>query len=328
LPLSSPNTCPYPQVSATSAPDAPPSEPSELKRGLDRLKLRRALRQAADATPTWYYEPSPGQLAFHASHHAVRFLCPGNGWGKTVACGHEVNAWMTHSNRWRETPTRDITACWFPEDYKQFRILLEKLREKCWGPLPVWREQAHTITWPDGGTLYVVPKDRNWKHIQGIPIDLAIFDEHFPKALYTEIQMRRRGEQPTEIVIAATMTLGMTWEYRAIYKPWLDYHASLGIGEDEAMGVQGHHAIFCWPKGGLADNPSMSAEDRRHAQEDVSYSCDKEKVVRLGGGFQDWAGDPVFDVDALERIKVTAEALEKARPTAIKAGSFVVKPPK
>ena len=257
----------------------------------------------------------------------MRFLCPGNGWGKSVCAGHEVAAWMTHTNRWRQTPGRPITACWFPEDYKQFSIMLTKLREKCWGPVPAWKEQRHTLTWPDGGTLYVVPKERNWKHIQGIPIDLAIFDEHFPKALYTEIQMRRRGDQPTEIVIAATMTLGLTWEYRAIYKPWLDYHASLGIGEDAAMLTQGHHSIFCWPKGGIQDNPSMSAEDRRHIEQDVVYSSDKEKIVRTGGGFQDWRGDPVFDEAGVAWMKAEMERVERERPTLIRAGSFSIRPP-
>lgn len=313
---------------ALSPPPGSPSTSDLLVETRRRLEVDNYFHRRLKMDPTWEYMPSPGQLQFHQSRHAVRFLCPGNGWGKTVACGHEVAAWMTHSNRWRLTPGRRVTACWFPEDYKQFRILLEKLREKCWGPVPVWREQAHTITWPDGGTLYVVPKDRNWKHIQGIPLDLAIFDEHFPKALYTEIQMRRRGEQPTEIVIAATMTLGLTWEYRAIYKPWLDFHAALGFTEAEAMKLQKHHAIFCWAKGGLEDNPSMSAEDRRHAEQDVSYSCDKEKIVRLGGGFQDWSGDPVFDGDAIDRLNVAREQLDRERPVAIRAGTIRVRPPK
>ncbi len=285
------------------------------------MKVSEAVRRRLDNNPTWYYTPSPGQLKFHQSNAAIRFLCPGNGWGKTIAMGHEVQAWMTHSHRWRPTPKRRITALWFPADYKQFAMLLEKLREKCWGPLPVWRpHEHHSLVWPDGSTLYVAPQDRSWKNVQGPPLDLVLFDEHFPMALMTEMQVRRRGDQKTEIVIAATMTRGLTWEYSKIYKPWLDFHAGQGIGEEEAMEKQLHPRIFCWPKGGILDNPSMSEEDRAH-MDSIIYSSDKEKQVRMGGGFQDWSGDAVFDAEGIAWMAAAMRTLERERPTAIKAGT-------
>lgn len=298
----------------------------EIKAAMGRLKVHRALHKKLDANPTWKYAPSPGQLMFHRSRHPVRFLCPGNGWGKTAAIGHELQAWMTHSNRWRDTPRRQISALWFPEDYKQFELLLSTMREKCWGQLPIWRpHHHHSLVWPNGNTLYVAPKDRSWKKVQGVPIDLVLFDEHFPMALFTEMMVRGRGDRKTEIVIAATMTLGMTWEYKQIYRKWLDHHQAQGLTEDAAMWTQNHHSVFCWPKGGIVDNPSMSEEDRRKMDEDIPYSNAKEKLVRTGGGFQDWSGDAVFDADGLAWMAARAIEEEEIRPTWINAGTIGVK---
>lgn len=299
------------------------------KEAIRQIKVDAAVRQTLDNNPTWYYEPSPGQLKFHQSKHEVRFLFPGNGWGKTAAIGHELQAWMTHSNRWRETPKRKISALWFPEDYKQFTLLLDTMREKCWGPLPAWKpHDHHSLVWPNGNTLYVAPKDRSWKKVQGVPIDLVLFDEHFPMKLYTEMMVRGRGDRRTEIVIAATMTLGLTWEYSKIYRRWLDFHQELGFTEEQAMQAQQHHSIFCWPRGGILDNPSMTERDRKKMDEDIPYTNDKEKQVRMGGGFQDWSGDAVFNEDAVAWMLAEMKRLERDKPTVVKAGAFRIREPR
>lgn len=311
--------------------------PEELRQERWRLWARRkvlahrAWEQLRLLDPTKLYQPTDphttpggGQLPFHQAAHAIRFLFPGNGWGKSAAMGHEVQAWMTHSNRWQTTPKGKITAIWFCPQYKQFDILRHMLQEKCFGCYPKWHVSDHYFEWPDGGRMYVASHDRDWSYLQGIPVDLCLFDEHFPERLWTEMLLRRRGAKRTRFVIAATMTKGMTWEYKQIYRPWLDAHTAKGLTEPQAIASQEHQDIFCWPYGGIADNPSMSKEDVRWYAEAVTYSSDKEKLVRLGGGFQDWSGEAVFDYDALARMELRVTALEAATPFAIPLGTFML----
>jgi Terminase large subunit, T4likevirus-type, N-terminal len=295
----------------------------QIARDWDQIRLEAPTKLYKPTDPR--VTPGGGQLDFHCSPHPIRFLFPGNGWGKSAAMGHEVQAWMTHSNRWQVTPKGKITAVWFCPQYKQFDILRVMLQEKCFGCYPRWHVSDHYFEWPDGGRLYVASHDRDWSYLQGIPLDLCLFDEHFPERLFTEMLLRRRGQKRTRFVIAATMTKGMTWEYKHIYRPWLDYHTKRGLTEQQAINQQTHPDIFCWPYGGIADNPSMTAEDVRWYSEAVVYSSEKEKLVRLGGGFQDWSGEAVFDYDALAWMKQRMEEIEAQAPTAIKAGTFVVK---
>lgn len=239
--------------------------------------------------------------------------------------GHEINAWMMHTNRWQATPEGPIVGVWFCPQYKQFDILRPTLVEKCFGSIPRWKVAEHKFVWPDGSELYVASHDRDWSYLQGIALDLCVFDEHFKESLWLEMMLRRRGTKRTKFVIAATMTKGLTWEHKTIYTPWLKHHQAQGLSEFEAMRAQSHRDIFCWPYGGIADNPSMTAEDVRWYTDAVPYSCEKEKMVRLGGGFQDWSGDAVFDFDGLLWIKRQAEAIEAETPTEVAAGSFILR---
>lgn len=288
------------------------------------VRLEREKEWLRIEEPTRFYRPHAGQLAFHRSTHPIRFLFPGNGWGKSAAMGHEVNAWMTHDDRWQIVPKTRTMAVWFCPQYKQFDILRPMLQEKCFGCYPKWHVSDHYFEWPNGGRLYVASHDRDWSYLQGIALDLCLFDEHFPDRLYTEMLLRRRGAKRTRFIIAATMTKGMTWEFKKIYQPWLKHHADQGMQEREAIQAQSHQDIFCWPYGGIADNPSMTAQDVRWYSEAVVYSSEKEKMVRLGGGFQDWSGDAVFDFEALQWMQAEAERLELESPTAVKLGSFLL----
>lgn len=289
------------------------------------MSLARTWDNERQLRPTNLYAPSDGQLAFHTSTHPIRLLCPGNGWGKSAAMGHEIEAWMNHSNRWQETPKHRILAVWFCPQYKQFEFMRAMLAEKCWGPIPKWHVSDHYFEWPDGGRLYVASHDRDWSYLQGIALDLALFDEHFPERLWTEMLLRRRGKRRTRFVVAATMTKGMTWEFKHIYKPWLDFHTALGLNEKMAIEQQRNPNIFAWPYGGILDNPSMGATDKKWYEESLVTVSDKERMVRLGGGFQDWSGDAVFDIDALNRMKVRMIELERLYPTAIRNGTFLLK---
>jgi hypothetical protein len=322
-------------MTSPSPPASETSWQSELHQVIAQLEAKRRIQSRLGNNPTWNYDPSPAQLACHQSSHPVRFVFPGNGWGKTSFAGHEIAAWMTHSNRWRQTPRRRITGLWFCPEFKQFDLLRPIMIEECWGPSVIWQEQKKRLVWPNGNMLYLASHGRTWAKVQGIPLDFAVFDEHFKFGLYREMMARRRGKRKTELVIVGTMTLGKTWEYATIYKPWLDYHAAKGIKEGTpctenkpaagAIAQQLHPDLFCWPYGGIDDNRGMDAEDKRWYRDAIPWGSEKERLVRLGGGFQDWNGDAVFDDKGIAWMKQEMERLERERPTWIRAGTFRLK---
>lgn len=288
-----------------------PLPPDVRAQQLQAIRFNEAIEWRRKQRPHLFYQPhGNGQIQFHQSRHIIRFLCPGNGWGKSIAAANEIQAWNEHKNRWRETPSRPISALWFCPKEDQFEAMKPKLIEKAFGLPPTGpRWTKGRFVWPDGGELMIASTKSAWTTFQGAPRDLVIFDEHFPQALFTEMLLRRRGEQKTEYIIGATMTKGMTWEHPELYVPWLTHHQALGLDELGAMSAQTHPRIFCWPRGGIDDNPGCDAEDREFYRVGVPYSCDKERQVRLGGGFQDWSGDSVFNDEGVEWLREQQKAL-------------------
>jgi hypothetical protein len=60
--------------------------------------------------------------------------------------------------------------------------------------------------------------------------------------------------------------------------------------------------IWCWPKGGHRDNPTATAETWAFYLA-TTKGNKMEREVRLYGGFRDFAGTPVFDLDRLEEMR-------------------------
>ncbi|WP_428936908.1 hypothetical protein [Fontivita pretiosa] len=255
--------------------------------------------------PADYYNPHHGgQLQFHKAPHTVRCLFPGNGFGKTTAAGVEVNWWVTHSHPWQQIPRRPLIVIWCCETFKQFKILRTQLEEQCFDR-PFRFNKGDNLYSFEGGPfpgsqMFLVSGDASWTHVQGINPDLVIFDEEPPEALWNEMKMRRRGLRKTRYCFAATATRGMTWMYRDLYVPWLKHHADQGLDELAAMCAQTHPTLWVWPRGGIDSNPGADRGDRAwyHSQ---TFNSDAERSVRLGGGFADFSGTPVFDLFALEQ---------------------------
>jgi hypothetical protein len=262
----------------------------------------------AEEKPILAYLPHEfGQRQFHQSKHIIRACFPGNGWGKTRAAGSEVAWWLTRSHPYQKTPATRLIIIWCCETYKQFEILRQQLEQECFGPQQTnihpwgWQfnQTRNKYSWQNGDQLFLVSGDSSWTHVQGINPDLVVMDEQPPEKMWAEFQARRRGRRKTRYIFAATATQGMTWMYERIYKPWLKYHMRHGIGENEAIQQQRHPYIWCWPRGGINDNPGADISDREwYAQ--MTFSSDAEREVRLFGGFRDFAGQPVFDQAGLE----------------------------
>lgn len=246
------------------------------------------------------------QYRFHTSPHIVRALFPGNGAGKTTTMAVECDWWMQHSHPYdhvHQVPKWSIVCVWFTLKFQQFELIREQLERRAFTRGWTWNEQKHRYRWPNGSELHVFSADADWKTAQGIPADLICFDENCPSSIWREMQMRRRGDKKTRFMIAATATQGLTWMYKDIYQPWFDHHKAKGLDERAAMREQSHPYIFCWPMGGIDDNPGMTPEDRVWYEEHVRYGSPAEKHVRTRGGFRDFNATPVFDPVALEVVE-------------------------
>jgi len=260
----------------------------------ERVELMRVRR------PSLWYPPNLGQVAFHKSAHIIRALFPGNGFGKTRAAGTEMNWWARHRHPYQQTPRWPIIGIWCCESYKQFEMLQAQLESECFDRGWSFNKSKNYYEWPEGDRVFLVSYDSDWTNIQGINPDLMVFDEEPPQKLWVEARMRRRGKRKTRYCFAATATQGITWMHDEIYLPWLKHHADASIDEDQAMSRQSHPYIFCWPKGGIDDNPGADAGDRAWYDSHV-YNSEAERRVRRYGGFADFSGTPVFDLEGLER---------------------------
>lgn len=267
---------------------------------LQTLALEERLEGHRHARPSDYYRPhAAGQRQFHQAPHIVRCLFPGNGFGKTTSAGNEVNWWVNHGHPWQTIPRRPLLVIWCCETFKQFKILRSQLEAECFDRPWRFNKVDHTYTFTDGSQMFLVSGDSSWTHVQGINPDLVIFDEEPPEALWNEMKMRRRGARKTRYVFAATATQGMTWMHRDLYLPWLGHHQGQGLDEQAAMATQSHPRLWVWARGGIHDNPGADAGDRDWYQSQ-SFNSDAERSVRLGGGFADFSGTPVFDLAAME----------------------------
>lgn len=285
--------------------DAPPSILSDEDREqlLAILDREQRIEEHKVWRPSDFYRPhTGGQRQFHQSDAIVRALFPGNGFGKTTAAGNEVNWWVTHTHPFQKTPSWPTIIIWCCETFKQFKILRSQLEMECFDGRPRFNKVDHTYTWEDGSQMFLVSGDSSWTHVQGINPDLVVFDEEPPEALWGEMRMRRRGRRKTRYIFAATATQGMTWMYRDLYLPWLQHHSRLGQDEQRAMRHQWHPRLWVWSKGGITDNPGADAGDRDWYKSQ-NFNSDAERQVRLGGGFADFSGQPVFDLHALEKQK-------------------------
>ena len=251
------------------------------------------------------------QLQFHKSPKIIRALFLGNGSGKTSTVGIEADFWLQHTHPFKhiqQIPSWQIQVLWICQSYPQMEQLRPQLEEQCFTPGWSYRESpTHRYVWPHGGCLQLFSDDSDWKKLQGVPIDLCVIDEECDPKHWRELVMRRRGRKKTRFIIAATATQGKRWMYHDVYRPWLEHHQNLGLAvteghEEEAMLAQAHPTIFCWPKGGLPDNPLSAASDQDsqwYASSLLNASA-AERKVRMEGGFASLNASPVFDGANLE----------------------------
>lgn len=252
------------------------------------------------------------QLGFHQAPHIIRGLFPGNGWGKSIAVAAELNAWGYHTNQWQRTPAWPVIMLWVFTTSDQFAMIYEQVRTVVFGTDVKYKAGDGEFVWPDGSKMFLAfaNDSRSWEKRQGIAADLIAFDEEPPVQFWREMMMRRRAQRKTRYIVAATATKGDSWMAEEIYKPWAEHHKTLGLDPTRALWAQKHADIWLWWRGGVNDNPGADESDLRW-YEGRTWSSEKEREVRLTGGFQSWTGDPVFDPAAIARMMARLEESEK-----------------
>jgi hypothetical protein len=260
----------------------------------------RVIDRVYKAFPARLYQPHEhGQIQFHQSKHRIRAMFPGNRFGKTRAMATEAAWWLGHSHPYNKNiPNKPIQVVWTAPQFKQFEMLKPMIEGSCLPAGWSWNGQDNVYSWPDGSKFFVIPQDRDWHYVQGINPHLVCFDEEPNLPLWREMLVRQFGENDTHYVLAATATMGASWMEDQIYKPWSEFHAARGLDTARAMVAQLHPTIWCWASGGIADNPTMSADQIGRAR-DLIWSNPKEREVRLHGGFADWSGDCIFSDEGL-----------------------------
>ncbi len=300
-----------------------PSDPTAALMAIERAHSARASRRPSDlyimGRQDWPAEKR-FQLQFHKSTHIIRAMFTGNGAGKTTVAGIEADFWLNHYHPFQHTPTWACQVIWLAPSFDQMDKLRGQLEEQCLSP--GWRcnETKHRYEWPHGASLTISSDESEWRKLQGIFADLVIIDEECDPKKWKELLMRRRGRRKTRFVIAATATAGKNWMYHEVYKPWLDWHQEKGLAvsegnEEAALMVQSHPTIWCWPKGGLEDNP-LSQIDREGVNwydAALAKATVAEKKVRLKGGFASLNAAPVFDQDNIEIMQAAAKPFQPGR---------------
>lgn len=287
--------------------------PEERAQLVAQLRAERALEHLAAKRPGLLIEPHDhGQLQALCSDHVYRILIPGNGWGKTTCMGLDCDLLMQRDDPFKPQVMpeamygvdRPTVAVWFCQKYQQFEIMkpdLEAIFTRGWR----WREDKHVYVWPNGSKCFVLSSDSDWTAIQGVHVDAVYFDEHPDRKFWNEMQYRRRGKHKTRYMVAATMTLGITWFVTGIIQPVEEHARQLGLTHDEFLQRQPHPTTFLWDVGGIADNPAMTEDDEKHYAS-IETASDKEREVRLRGGYADFTGMPVFDLAALTAMEQRA----------------------
>lgn len=272
-----------------------------------RLEAHRALEELRRRRPIYGLETFPhdeGQRQALASDAIIRVLIPGNGFGKTTVMAADADMLMQRSDPFKPqvmpSPDRPTAAIWFCQKFQQFDLMRPDI-EQSFTTGWKWSEQKHRYTWPNGSTLYAMSSDSDWSAVQGVQIDAVYFDEHPDKKFWTEMMFRRRGKKRTRFMVAATMTQGITWFVREIVHEWESESRRRGLTHAEALELQPHPRIFLWDRGGIRSNPAMSEEDAEHYEQAEGLS-EKERTVRLTGGYADFTGDSVFDAAGLDRM--------------------------
>jgi hypothetical protein len=325
-----------------------PDLEEQLRRLKEVILVASYWQERGYTHPSETYKPHElGQLQFHRSTHIIRCLFPGNGFGKTRCIAEEAHAWCTHTNRWQKTPDWPVQVLWIARGKKQFKLIRDQIEVETIGTSAKFRgsDSDGEYIYPGGDTITIglASKSGDWHKYEGINPDLVVFDEMPRQDLWREMMMRRRVRKKTRFAVAATATTAGSWAEEEIYTDWLLHHEQQGLAEwiedshpkrtkegawlyplevePDAHGVNNHKTTWVWTKGGIYSNPGADASDFEW-YEGRKWSSQKEREVRLFGGFNNWLGDSVFDEGGLSYLLDRARELRRIT-TGVRSGRVV-----
>ncbi len=241
---------------------------------LDALEEKdRRERERPDA-----YKPNKGQLPVHKSTKTVRAVFAGNGGGKTALGANEViwalDGYNPITKKYTKVPCRVVVVLdspskvqdvWLPELKKWTSIKQEQLHKR-------GKPYYCQITRDNGSELLFFFHDQEPMVFESIELDMAVFDEPPPRAIYIALRRggRKKGSSPKFLIIGTP--LAAAWMRKEIYEPW----ARAESPDTECF------------RFGTSVNEKNLADG--YIESFSSVLTEKEKRIRLEGEFFDLEG--------------------------------------
>lgn len=225
------------------------------------------------------YKPHEGQLPIHRSRARVRFCASANGMGKTCLSVQEAMWRAQGYNPVLEeyTPVPAVIAVvldkpskadevWIPEIRKWANLRTDQLKKK-------GRPSTSEIQFDNGSVIRFFSHDQDPLTFESIEIDMAIFDEPFPRTIWTAL---RRGGRKKD-VDAKYLIIGTPLAY-----PWLRTEIWDRWAEGELPDTDCFRATAEVNKANLSEG---------FLEQFSQVLTEKEKRIRMQGEF--------FDLDGL-----------------------------
>lgn len=239
------------------------------------------------------YQPTAGQAAFHRSRARFRLLCAGARFGKSMAAGYEILAYLTTpgTHIWTAGPKYDQAS-------KEFRYCLDALRQLKSGgvPMPMARVVDNVMAGQMRIELDFSPKGgrardpaslsflqaKSWHEpdtLLGEELDLLVLSEGAlcPRSVWDRYLRARVGTRLGRVVVPTTPHGMDDFLYPLFYEP----------------AMRGDKDYWCGQYG-VWDNPYHPKEDIEQARASMSAL---EFQEQYGGQFVSFAGKVYKDFD-------------------------------
>lgn len=183
-----------------------------------------------------YYEPLPGQLAFHKCESKGRLVYGGNRAGKTEAGCHEMRWYCLGEHPYRRLKfhgparTRILADGWgygvqaIVQKFKEI-IPRHELRGNSWDSAfqsSFGAEDCMTLYWKNGATTQFMSFDQKIQKMAGVPLNLIWADEEIPSKTMFDENFNRLTDFDGDWYMTLTPVRGMTWIYSNLYLASVD----------------------------------------------------------------------------------------------------------
>lgn len=204
-------------------------EKKELLRKLsidDQRELLKKFRQLElKAKETVEFTPNAGaQERFDKSPAKIRYLCGGNGLGKTTVLVNEMIRVHNKTHPYRDVSRANHSWCLVDSYEKVESDFIPELKKWC-PPSKYPKEDkmggshVRRFKWPNGNTTTFFSHEQDMDKLEGTNYDVLFINEPCPRSQWVSSYRGLRSNPDYFIVIAAT-PVSEPWMYTEIYQKW------------------------------------------------------------------------------------------------------------